>query len=401
LTVLILLTLIAAPGCRLGGEEPVLSPPKTFFGQRPIHVIRDPAGGTRDLHIVDGPWGRLQYYPVHLAVPARYLQTLEPRLGDIEWVFPQRSPQQVVGFLRKTGARDLGTAIKYRFDGKDVTLFPSTAFVEALTREQRGLIAHELAQDPRNGAYHNPAVIDVEDPRAWFREAGLSESDARSMAELCYLRDGVLVFSDLPVMLAKQSDQEGRMRVTRAFTRTRGVIARLHAPHETNLDSVVEYWSAGHKRKNLATLLESVLNAREAHFIDIVHLLPPIPRMLAYTYPEIEESMHHERRDCHWTCLNFFRSVPGPVYRSTRIRTDALFSRLDRVNVEPTFGDVLVLTDEGSGAVLHSMVYIAADLVFTKNGNSIYNPWLLMRYQNVVSRYSLDGNVLTSIWRPS
>jgi len=49
------------------------------------------------------------------------------------------------------------------------------------------------------------------------------------------------------------------------------------------------------------------------------------------------------------------------------------------------FGDVLCFLDEGEG--LHTCVYVADDIVFTKNGDSVLAPWVLMQLQDVESIY--------------
>ncbi|MFN5737742.1 MAG: hypothetical protein ACK47H_04085 [Akkermansiaceae bacterium] len=40
------------------------------------------------------------------------------------------------------------------------------------------------------------------------------------------------------------------------------------------------------------------------------------------------------------------------------------------------FGDILMFTPDNS-SVIHSCVYIAADMVFTKNGMGTHQPWTI------------------------
>jgi hypothetical protein len=54
---------------------------------------------------------------------------------------------------------------------------------------------------------------------------------------------------------------------------------------------------------------------------------------------------------------------------------------------KPTrYGDLIFLTNE-NGQIIHSAVYIAADLVFTKNGNNFKEPWVLMRMKDLLQTY--------------
>jgi len=50
-------------------------------------------------------------------------------------------------------------------------------------------------------------------------------------------------------------------------------------------------------------------------------------------------------------------------------------------------GDLIFLLD-GKGAVIHSAVYIADDLVFTKNGINYAQPWILMRIKTLLGVYT-------------
>jgi hypothetical protein len=49
------------------------------------------------------------------------------------------------------------------------------------------------------------------------------------------------------------------------------------------------------------------------------------------------------------------------------------------------FGDVLCFLEDGEG--LHTCVFIADDIVFTKNGESLMAPWVLMQLKDVESIY--------------
>ena len=54
---------------------------------------------------------------------------------------------------------------------------------------------------------------------------------------------------------------------------------------------------------------------------------------------------------------------------------------------EPTFGDLLFLL-KPDGTMIHIAVFIADDVVFTKNGESNAKPWLLMKWEDVLASYS-------------
>ena len=45
------------------------------------------------------------------------------------------------------------------------------------------------------------------------------------------------------------------------------------------------------------------------------------------------------------------------------------------------------------------MVYLADDIVFTKNGNNATQPWMLMRLKDVLTDYSGEGPARTVVYR--
>jgi hypothetical protein len=57
----------------------------------------------------------------------------------------------------------------------------------------------------------------------------------------------------------------------------------------------------------------------------------------------------------------------------------------------------LVLNKDGNA--IHSVVYLADDIVFTKNGNNYAQPWMLMRLKDVLSDYSGANPARTIVYR--
>ena len=56
------------------------------------------------------------------------------------------------------------------------------------------------------------------------------------------------------------------------------------------------------------------------------------------------------------------------------------------LGVKHTDGDIVAFLD-GEGNLFHTVVYIADDLVFSKNGVSAMAPWTLMQLDDVKSYY--------------
>jgi hypothetical protein len=61
-------------------------------------------------------------------------------------------------------------------------------------------------------------------------------------------------------------------------------------------------------------------------------------------------------------------------------------------------GDLVILLDDNN-RVLHSSVYIASDLVFTKNGINYAQPWVLMHEKDMVAHFSALDPVKVAYFR--
>lgn len=90
--------------------------------------------------------------------------------------------------------------------------------------------------------------------------------------------------------------------------------------------------------------------------------------------------------DCHWTSLNFFNHYARQYFLDTRLAADHVLNSYDRVAPPYEFGDVLMFLD-AHGQAIHSCVYLADDIVYTKNGENLVSPWLLMKLDDVKSIY--------------
>ena len=63
----------------------------------------------------------------------------------------------------------------------------------------------------------------------------------------------------------------------------------------------------------------------------------------------------------------------------------------------PAFGDVV--TFSAGDAIFHSAVYIAADVVFTRNGQRACHPWMLMTLNDMKHFYAQSEPVIVRYFR--
>ncbi|MBI4475862.1 MAG: hypothetical protein HY654_01740, partial [Acidobacteria bacterium] len=97
-----------------------------------------------------------------------------------------------------------------------------------------------------------------------------------------------------------------------------------------------------------------------------------------YRYPKLSTADLDKPllANCLWTVLNFFRMEPDERFLDVKHSLDAL--RHEYFIVEGGFqlGDIVAFLDD-EGDLFHAAVFLADDLVFTKNGTSPMAPWII------------------------
>ena len=93
-----------------------------------------------------------------------------------------------------------------------------------------------------------------------------------------------------------------------------------------------------------------------------------------------------------------FRS-PSDAFFDFEHTTKVIRTRFDQVAEAREFGDLIVLGSD-AGEVVHMCVHIAEDIVFTKNGADIHQPWVLMRLSDVLAKYPASQPLRFTAFRP-
>jgi hypothetical protein len=90
--------------------------------------------------------------------------------------------------------------------------------------------------------------------------------------------------------------------------------------------------------------------------------------------------------------------VPDEKYTDEKVVKHTFETEYIHVVGRPTLGDIFVFS-RPDGRVIHSCVYIADDIVFTKNGSSSVMPWILMNLSDVTAFYPADPPLTISAFR--
>ena len=353
-----------------------------------------------------GIWGDLE---------ARYL-TLEPpdRLVDeIIGSFPWRDGPvwdfegdlpAVIEMMRELGLTppDTEEASDDCFSVAEgvVKFRPPTAFIEQLSAEQRPYLYRFVAPFEKWNPYHVPLALNPKGFRymAAMEPSGLSPELIDLVDRLSYRRAGRLYFfSDLGYGLRQAHNDVERQRLIKTLGRQFSIQLKLRISRDSDLDALSAYWGGRGRNKEVMPLLASVAETSGVEILDVVHLLPPTARKLLHSFPHAEMGLGDSMPDCFSTAASFFFDEP-PTRHLDSVR-HVIDERYQKADQPWQFGDLIQMSDPDTGKVVHACNYVAADIVFTKNGQDRFRPWILARVGNVMNEYLTGERLVANFYR--
>lgn len=338
-----------------------------------------------------GPWGEMQYSRIVIEPPEALIITAQSTARPAVWTFPGYNGETLTAFW---GALPLDARQRLQIMDQNnwvilpdgIQVRPGPEFQLGLSPETRAQIYSTLAAFAENPDQNDPFRFRADAAAEWFADSGLKPDTIAQVQRLLYRRGSSLLFSDLNLVLPKIPTLHERTRLIKTLARKSTLMVKLRIRPDSDIDALDRYWGLGQRAKDIKPLLQSVAQEGKGASIDIIHLLPRLPRSLLYTYPTVYDAGNRTYLDCHWSVLNFFNAVPDNRYSDLNEVNRAFSEDYYPFTGKPTFGDVLMFaTDDGS--VIHSCVYIADDIVYTKNGASPNAPWILMSLSDVIAFY--------------
>jgi len=340
-----------------------------------------------------GPWGDIEWSSMYLEAPDFILESLAKPDPNPHWTFPNTTEAQVRQLFARVGLpegmqkRLLDPKRELAREGS-LTFFPLVDDLEALKPDVRSAIYAELSKYPENEWHHDPLFItgDIEE---WLRDTKLRPELQDEFRRLSYRCGRALAFSDTRLLLNHATSDDEVEHIFKTVTRTRTLTGTLKVPPGTDARQLVAYWTGNRPGSDVLPILRFITERSGGARVDITHLLPPLARRRLYTYPTMDLLVRGRLPDCHWTSLNFFTTMAPDYYLDIRLAADRLVEKYDEVNSPYIFGDMLCFFN-AQGQAIHSCIYIADDVVFTKNGQNSLRPWVLLPLQDVKDIYSRD-----------
>jgi hypothetical protein len=160
---------------------------------------------------------------------------------------------------------------------------------------------------------------------------------------------------------------------------------------DTDIEKLLGYWAwpGGIRVKDVQPLLESQKDVPDGR-VGLVYLLPQFARQRLYTFP-MPSRPGDPAMDCHWSTMNFFNDTPDDHFTDPAYTVKYLQANYYQIANPTKYGDIILFLDGESNNAIHSAVYLCDDLVFTKNGNNMAQPWMLMHLKDLTTKYESDG----------
>jgi hypothetical protein len=348
------------------------------------------------------PWGELVEIDVNLEQPEEYLAFELVKAAVSVWTLDASSAEQARAVLLECGLTSTqADAALSRTEHSEAGLkiFPSDDLLLALAPETRAKLYDRLSENPANHYMAQPYRILESGLDKKFRGSGVDRETVDLVRKLLYPRGKNWCFSDVELVLRRTPDEKAKIAVLKALTRQPAVLTRVRIRPETDIDKLLGYWASGSgaRAKDVRPLLEALKRLQSGGTISLMYFLPPFVRDRLYTTP-LPTKSGEKGEDCHWSALNFFNATPDDRFSDAAFTSRYIDENYYQIAKPAKLGDLVFLLDE-KGGVIHSAVYVADDLVFTKNGINYAQPWILMRMKDLFALYSSLDEPKTLFYR--
>ena len=339
-----------------------------------------------------GGWGTLLTRDIELERPAEYLTDEVATPKTEVWKFSGLTADAVKNLFSKSGISAAQTAAAFAPGAvsekkSGLELAPPEKFLLSLTPEQRQKLFTALGGSGVNLYIDFPYIFPGVDFEGICTDTRLNPEDVALLKKLIYSNGPARQLSDYDFLLGKIPTLERRTKMTQALSRQSAVLVRLAVRADTDIDKIAGYWGnvPNVRFTDIRPLLESIRQLPEGGSISLLYLLPKFARERLYTFP-LPSQTEEPVMDCHWTTFNFSSETPDNRFNDPAFAVAFIQKNYYQIAAPSQYGDILLLMNEKQ-EVKHSAVFIADDILFTKNGNNYRQPWMLMRISDLLATY--------------
>ncbi len=407
-------TEIAGLNPRLNGVRPKVFRAKGE-GHRPAFPGWVPHPWARNPELTKlqrGPWGCLKSYDVLLAPSSELIEGMVVPDKTPVWRFAGTDLQAIFRVLREIEMpdavrRDLEALFKGAAPDSRGTIVvrPTLALVLATPAAFRERLFSCLVHGETAGDYAQEVLIPAQqDASLWFSKELVPARARELLLKLTYRKGDGLALSDFGALFDALTDADERIAALRALYRTPALIVLLEKPLTEQIEGIADYWRLD-PQKSLSRLLESFAQNEDFRYLDVVHLLPPLARELMNVYTAAWADI--PTPSCYWSALNFGAERPDSrllvtvhsMTKTEKVADEKLQQGYELAASAERLGDIIVYRRRTDGFPLHMCAYVAADVVFTKNGLGVSSPWCLMRLEQMDALYLKAGEIERMVYR--
>jgi hypothetical protein len=331
--------------------------------------------------------------PIVITPPVEYIPMDDGPIAQPRWHFPKSTAAQLEQFLAESGASAelaarLMSLARPEAPTQGLAIDPPTDIVRSLSPDVRSKIYLRLAKsglnfDQNSAYYFRAGSIDT-----WLGGPEVTPPALRKVVDpLVYRIGDYLYLADIEQVRAEIGNTQAFRDLVRRLLRQQTMFVSVGVSSAADVERLDDYWGRGGRRTDIQPVLESVAAAGES--VKISELLPDLPRRLLYRFPKVRAA-DQEKPDlvnCFWTALNFFNDTPDDRFLDAKVAVDTLKNDYFLVHGGLQLGDIAVYSTS-DGSVFHVAVYLADDLLFTKNGSFSLAPWIILPRDYLKGRYA-------------
>lgn len=336
------------------------------------------------------PWGEIEYTPIALDRPEEYFTKEINGAVRTQWIFRNHTEEQLSELfaslnLPASAESQLTNRVNWERLPQSIRVWPPAQAITEIPTESRRTLYKLLAENPQNILQTTPFRFRADGFDDWFANCGLSPEKVELVRKMSYVDGANLCFADAPAFSQLSTLDETKLLV-KCLWRVSTFVMKVRVHPDADVDALVKYWGGFGAGKAYKPLIESMSRVEAGSTINISYFLPPFPRLRLYTYPDPRDT-NIVRQDCFWSAMNFFNSAADNGFFDPAYTRKVLATQYDRLSDSSRqFGDLLLLLGKDNEA-LHMCVYLADDVVFTKNGANTQQPWVLMRIPEMLGEY--------------
>jgi hypothetical protein len=350
----------------------------------------NPKDKSRSVHV--GPWGELITRDIQLERPAEYLTDEVNSPPPETWIFNNLKPDAVKALLAKDGLSAAQIAAvcapaAVRAENAGTVVTPAADFLLSLDAETRRKFYLALAGQGVNLYLDFPFIFPGNSVESIYADSRLNADDVAVLKKLVYANGDARQLSDYCALLCQIPTVERRVAMARALSRQSAVFAGLVIKPDTDIEKIAAYWGnvPNVRFTDIRPLLESLKALPEGGNLSLFYLLPKFARDRLYTFP-LPPQPGEPTMDCHWSTFNFSNDTPDNRFNDPAFAVEYIRKNFYQIAAPSIYGDILLLVND-KDEVKHSAVFLADDIVFTKNGNNYRQPWMLMRIPDLLATY--------------